>query len=207
MGTLRFAALHTRPTAVLDLTSLTVDAWRQLVPPCEAAFQAQMAHWCLDGQPRTARRSTTYTNCPLPTPEDRLLLILVSLQTYPLYIVHGRLCGRGHSQAHQWLHVRLVVRQAALRTLGDAPARALLALAIRRGVAATEAAALVVPAAGSPSPADLPAPAPGPASPLLATMAPNGASGAPRIRRSRRAVIAARKSATRCKTCCCSTPR
>jgi hypothetical protein len=197
MGTLRFADLPTRPTEVLDWTSLTVDALRQLVPPVEAAFQAQMAHWCLDGQPRTARRYTTYTNCPLPTPEDRRLLILVYLQTYPRQIVHGRLCGMGQSQAHQWRHVLGVVLQAARRTLGDAPARALLELAIRLGGAATDAAARVVPAEGSPSPADLPAPAPVPDSPLLATMAPNGASGAPRIRRSRRAVIAARKSAPR----------
>jgi hypothetical protein len=59
MGTLRFADLQTRPTEVLDLTSLTGDELRQLVPPFEAAFQAHMAHWRLDGQPRTARRYTT----------------------------------------------------------------------------------------------------------------------------------------------------
>jgi hypothetical protein len=39
-----------------------------------------MADWRLDGRPRTARRYTTYTNCPLPTPEDRLLFILVYLK-------------------------------------------------------------------------------------------------------------------------------
>jgi len=45
----------------LDLTSLTVDELRQLVPPFEAVFQAQMAQWRLDGQPRTVLRYTTYT--------------------------------------------------------------------------------------------------------------------------------------------------
>ncbi len=39
------------------------------------AFQAHMAAWRLDGKPRTARRFTVYQNCPLPTPEDRLLFI------------------------------------------------------------------------------------------------------------------------------------
>ena len=72
MGTLRFADLQTRPTEVLDLTSLTLDEFQRLVPPFEAAFEAHMAAWRLDGRPRTARRYTTYTNCPLPTPEDRL---------------------------------------------------------------------------------------------------------------------------------------
>jgi hypothetical protein len=61
---------------VLDLTSLTLDEFRRLVPSFEAAFQAHMAQWRFDGQPRTARRYTTYQTCPLPTPEDRLLCIL-----------------------------------------------------------------------------------------------------------------------------------
>ena len=145
MGTLRFADLQTRPTEVLDLTSLTVDEFQQLVPPFEAAFQAHMAEWRLDGKPRTARRYTTYQNCPLPTPEDRLLFILVYLKTYPLQVVQGRLFGMGQSKAHQWIHVLLVVLRATLRALGDAPTRSLTELAKRLGVAEAEAAAMVVP--------------------------------------------------------------
>jgi Helix-turn-helix of DDE superfamily endonuclease len=195
MGSLRFTDIQTRPTEVLDVTSLTLDEFQQLVPPFEATFQAHMAHWRLDGQPRTARRYITYTNCPLPTPEDRLLFILVYLKTYPLQVVQGRLFGMGQSKAHQWIHVLLVVLQATLRALGDAPSRSLTELAQRIGVAEANAAAVVV----SPTEADPPraAPAPAFASPLLATMAPNGASSAPRIRLSKRAVIAARKNATR----------
>lgn len=60
MGNLRFADIQTRRTDVLDLTSLTVDEFQQLVPRFEVAFQAHMADWRLDGQPRTARRYTTY---------------------------------------------------------------------------------------------------------------------------------------------------
>jgi DDE superfamily endonuclease len=203
MGTLRFADLQTRPTEVLDLTSLTVDEFRRLVPPFEAAFQVHMADWRLDGKPRTARRYTTYQNCPLPTPEDRLLFILVYLKTYPLQVVQGRLFGMGQSKAPQWIHALLVVLRATLRTLGDAPPRSLTELATRLGVAEAKAAVMVEPTEGSPPPSDLPtAVVPVPASPLLATMAPNGASSAPRLRLSRRAVIAARKSATRSKTCC-----
>ena len=121
MGSLRFADLQTRPTEILDLTSLTWAEFQPLVPPFDAAFQAHMADWRLDGHPRTARRYTTYQKCPLPTPEDRLLLILVYLKTYPLHVVHGRLFGMGQRKAHQWIHVLLVVLQATMRTLGDAP--------------------------------------------------------------------------------------
>ena len=177
------------------MTSLTLDEFRRLVPVFEGIFQAHMARWRLDGQPRTARRYTTYKNSPLPTPEDRLLFILVYLKTYPLQVVHGRLFGMGQSKAHQWIHVLLAVLQTTLRMLGDAPSRSLAELAHRLGVAEAEATALVVPTTEPPTLADLPDPTP--ASPLLAMMAPNGASSAPKTRLSRRAVRAARKSATR----------
>lgn len=49
------------------------------MPRFETAFQAHLTTWRLDGQPRTARRYPTDRNCPLPTPEDRLLLILIYL--------------------------------------------------------------------------------------------------------------------------------
>jgi hypothetical protein len=154
-----------------------------------------MAAWRLDGRPRTARRYTTYTNCPLPTPGDRLLFILVYLKTYPLQGVQGRLFGMGQSKAHQWIHGLLVVLRATLRGLGDAPTRSVQELAQRLGVAEATAAALVMPTAGPSPPTDPPAATPAPASPLLATTGPSGASSAPRIRLSKRAVIAARKSA------------
>jgi hypothetical protein len=195
MGTLRFADIQARSTEVLDLTSLTVDEFQRLVPPFEAAFQAHMASWRLDGQVRTARRYTTYKNCPLPTPEDRLFFILVYLKTYALQVVHGRLFGMNQSKANQWIHVLLVVLRATLRALGDAPSRSVQELAMRLGVAEADAHAMVAPTPEPPTPAAAPAPAP--ASPLLGTMAPNGVLRVPRIRLSRRAVIAARKSATR----------
>ena len=195
MGSLRSTDLQPRPTEVLDLTSLTLDALQRLVPPFEAAFQAHMAQWRLDGRPRTARRYTTYHNCPLPTLEDRLLFILVYLKTYPLQVVQGRRFGMGQSKAHQWLHVLLVVLQATLRTRGDAPTRSLTELAKRLGVAEAEATVLVAPRSEPLTPVEPPAPVP--ASPLFARRAPNGASSVPRIGLSRRAVTAARRNAIR----------
>src|SRR5919108_4622804 len=168
MGRLRFADLQTRPTEVLDLTSLTMAEFQQLVPPFEAAFQAHLARWCLDGRPRTARRDTTDKRCPLPTSEDRLLLILVYLKTSPLQVVQGRLFGMGQSTAHQWIHALLVVLQATRRMLGDAPTRSLTASAQRLGVAEADAAALVVPPERSSTLSDSPTAAP--RSPLVATM-------------------------------------
>ena len=130
---LRFADLQSRPTEFLDFTSLTLEAFQQLVSPFEVAFQAHMAAWRLDGKPRTSRQFAVYKNCPLPTPEDRLFFSLVYLKTYALQVVQGRLFGMGQSKANQWIHVLLPVLLAALRTLGDAPTRSLTALAQRLG--------------------------------------------------------------------------
>src|ERR1041385_4862630 len=143
MASVQFTDVQARPTEFLDLTSLTLDEFQQLVPPFEAAFQAHMATWRLDGKPRTARRFRVYTNCPLPTPEDRLLFILAYVKTYSLQVVQGRLFGMGQSKANQWSHVLLPVLLAARRPLGDAPARSLTALAQRLGVSEAAAAFVV----------------------------------------------------------------
>jgi Helix-turn-helix of DDE superfamily endonuclease len=127
MARLRFADVQSRPTELLDFTSLTLDEFQQLVPPFEAAFQTHMAAWRLDGKPRTARQFAVYKNCPLPTPEDRLFFLLTYLKTYSLQVVQGRLFGMGQSKANQWIHALLPVLLAALRTLGDAPARSVAA--------------------------------------------------------------------------------
>ena len=195
MTGLRFSDVHARPTELLDLTSLTGEEFHCLVPAFETAFHSRMATWRLDGKLRTARRFSVYQACPLPTAEERLLFVLVYLKTSPLQVVHGRLFGLGQSKANQWIHVLLPVLQAALTALGDTPSRTLAALAERLGVSAEAAAVLLPPAEPAPvSPAAV-APAP-PAPPLLPMTAPNGGSAAPRMRLSRRAVIAARKSVT-----------
>src|SRR5262250_1413306 len=179
MAGVRFTELQSRPLEFLDVTSLTLDEFQQLVPPFEAAFHARMAAWRLDGKPRTARRFTVYKNCPLRTPEDRLLFILAYLKTYALQVVQGRLFGMGQSKAHQWIHVLLPVLLAALRALGDAPARSLTALAQRLGVTEAAAAAVVTPLGGGPPPVAS-NPAAAPASPLVPMTARNGVLSGPK---------------------------
>jgi hypothetical protein len=201
MASVRCADMQSRPTEFLDCTSLTLDEFQQLVPPFEAAFQPHMAAWRLDGQPRTARPFAVDKHCPLPTPEDRLFFLLTSLKTYALQVVQGRLFGMGQSRAHQWIHVLLPALLAALRTLGDAPARALTALAQRLGVTEADAATMVAPLAEE-SALVVAVPAVAPASPLLPMTAPNGASSAPTTLLHRPRVRAARKKTTPSKTSC-----
>jgi hypothetical protein len=208
MAGVRYIDLQSRPTELLDFTSLTLEEFQLLVPSFEAAFQARMAAWRMDGKPRTARRFTVYKNCPLPTPEDRLFFLLTYLKTYTLQVVQGRLFGMVQGKANQWIHVLLPVLLAALRTLGDAPTRSLAALTQRLGVSEAAAAVMVTPRADELAPrADEPAPvAAAPASPLLPMTGRNGALSAPKTLLHRRHVRAARKETTPSKTSCSSIP-
>src|SRR2546427_1661070 len=205
MASIRFTDVQSRPTEFLDFTSLTLEEFQQLVPPFEAAFQARMAAWCLDGKPRTARQFAVYKNCPLPTPEERLFFLLTSLKTYALQVVQGRPFGMGQSKANQWIHVLLPALLAALRTLGDAPARSLTALAQRLGVSEADAATVITPLEEEAAPV-VAAPIAAPDSPLLPMTGPNGASSAPKTLLNRKRVIAARQETTRRKMSCWSMP-
>src|SRR6266446_4115017 len=201
MAGLRCTDLQSRPTEFLDCTSVTLEEFPQLVPPFEAAFHARMTAWRMDGKPRTARRFPVYQNCPLPTPADRLLFILVSLKTYALQVVQGRLFGMVQGKAHQWIHVLLPVLLVALRTLGDAPARSLTALAQRLGVTEADAAMVVTPLAEERAPMAA-EPAVTLASPLVPMTGRNDASSAPKTLLNRPTVRAAIKRTTQSKMSC-----
>ncbi len=205
MAGLRFTELQSRPLAFLDCTSVTLDEFQQLVPPFEAAFHTRMAVWRMDGKPRTARRFTVYKNCPLPTPEDRLLFILTYLKTYALQVVQGRLFGMVQGKANQWIHVLLPVLLAALRALRDAPARSLSALAQRLGVSAADAATVVTPLEEEPAHGGTD-PAAEAASPLLPMTGQNGGSSVPKTQLNSKRVIAGRKEITPSKMSCSSMP-
>src|SRR5689334_25345392 len=174
MAGVRFADVQCRPAEFLNLTSLTLEEFQVLVAPFEAAFQEPMAAWRLDGKPRTARRFTVYRTCPLATPQERLFFVLTYLKTCAVQVIQGRLFGMGQSKANQWIHVLLPALLAALRTLGDAPARCLTALARRLGMA--EAVAVVAASPEDPQPVSPPtAPVVGSLSPLLPMTGRNGA--------------------------------
>jgi hypothetical protein len=204
MAHVQFADVQDRPTEFLDVTSLTLDEFQQLVPPFEAAFQAPMAMWRLAGKPRTARRYSVYQHCPLPPPEARLLFLLTYVKTYSLQVVQGRLFGMGQSKANQWIHVLLPALLVAWRTLGDAPTRSLSALAQRLGVSEADAATVVAPLeAAAP---EVVASVAVLDSPLWPMTGRNGASSAPKTLLNRKRVRAARKETIPSKMSCWSMP-
>ncbi len=178
---MRYQDEKTKAYRILDLTSLTVDEFEQLVPPFEAAFVRYMHDWTMEGKRRTGRRYSQYANCPLPTPEDRLLFILSYLKVAALQVAHGALFGMTQSNANKWIHVLLVALHQSLLDLHDLPARHLRALEQR--LVELQASESVT----------TPTHATSPLSPFF-TMAPNAPSRAPKTKMSKARVIAARNS-------------
>ena len=123
------------------------------------------------------------------------------MKTYALQVVQGRLFRMGQSKANQWIHILLPALLAALRTLGDAPARSLTALAQRLGVSEVDAATVVTPLEEAPVPVVV-APAATPDAPLLPMTGRNGASSAPKTLLNRKKVIVGRRKTTPSKMSC-----
>jgi hypothetical protein len=190
---LRYRDIPPHTTDWLDLTSLTVDEFAALVPPFEAAFLGYMAAWTLHGRRRQSRRYTPYKHCPLPTPEDRLWFILISLKQHTIHMLHGRLFGMRQSKATQWIHVLLPVVRTTLRPLGDAPCRSVEALREPLGMDVPPLPLAVSPVADGPAATPT-------AAPLCVMTAPSAPCRAPMIRLNRTRGRAARKSGTCCQT-------
>src|SRR3954451_6500732 len=165
---LRYASEREKANQILNLTSLTVEEFEQLVEPFEQAFVRHMKVWTMEGKPRTARAYTPYTNSPLPTPEDRLLFVLTYLKVASLQVAHAALFGMTQPNANKWLHLLLIVLHQTLRDLGDAPARHLLALRERLAALETNDEQQAQLALETDDAAD--------AAPLFITMAPNDRS-------------------------------
>lgn len=169
---LRYAAERDKKYRILDLTSLTVEEFETLVAPFETAFLAHMQKWTLEGKPRTGRRYSQYANCPLPSPEDRLLFILTYLKQAPTQAFQGAAFSMGQPKANQWIGALLPALRTALARLGDLPSRNLSGLIERISNLSEQAVA----------------------TPFFTT-ALNAPSRGPKTRMNRSAVIVARKSA------------
>lgn len=174
---LRYQNVVGRETQLLDLTSLTSEEFTSIIEPFEQAFQEHMQQWTMSGKPRTQRSFSVYTNCPLPTPQDRLLFTLSYLKHAPRQTYHGATFGLIQSSVSTWLNILIPVLRNALRSAKLAPSRTLDELGARIGaIEDGEATA-------------------SPASPFF-TMAPSDPSRAPKTVVNRKTTGAARRTIT-----------
>src|SRR5439155_15590452 len=106
---MRYAEVSRKELKFLDLTSLTVEEFQQILPVFEERFRERMKNFRLDGKPRVGREYQPDVNCPLPTPEDRLFFIVVSMKNNPLQGLQGQMCNMPQNKANQWIHTFIMV--------------------------------------------------------------------------------------------------
>lgn len=110
----KYTDIRHQEQAFLDLTMLTAEEFHQLVPAFEKAFQEHVKEWCLSGKKRIGRRYVPQRNTALPTPEDRLLFILVYLRSHSLQESMQQI------KDDPWIYTLLLVLQTALKSLTNA---------------------------------------------------------------------------------------
>jgi hypothetical protein len=202
---MRYVEISQKERTFQDVTSLPIEVFKQLLSVFEEKFQERMKDLRLDGKPRIGRKHQTYANCPLPTPEDRLLFLLVYLKTNNLQVIHGELFGMPQNKTNQWIHTLLPVLQATLRTLGDVPARSMEELAQRLGRSVVLDLSLPTPEVPTVSLSTSDTSSPGikqekherVSPPLFAMMEQRDGSSARKTKMNRKAIIAARKNVIR----------
>ena len=167
-----------RAGSLRSMTGLTEAEFTALLPHFECAFVGSMQDRTIDGQPRTSRRYTTYTSCPLPTMADKLLFILTYVKQNPIQEIQGQLFGMSQSNANKWIHLLHPVLNRALADQQLLPARTADELAT---MLATQSRA-------------------GPAtSPLLCMTGPNAPSNARKMLKNSKSITVARRRVIRSK--------
>lgn len=119
------ACLH--PGVVRALTGLRAEEFARLLPAFTQAYTAaRQQAWA-----KRVRRRQPGGGCTghLPTPETKLLFILVYVRHYPLQHLQGLLFGISQPQACAWIHTLLPVLEAALGQVVTLPARPTATLA------------------------------------------------------------------------------
>ena len=110
-------------------TGLDMATFTGFLPHFTSAMEHYLNHSTLDGYIREGDRAITYTNSPLPTPQDRLLFILTYLKQNAIQEVHGQLFGMSQSNVSKWVPLLLDILNAALANQSLLPARTAAELA------------------------------------------------------------------------------
>jgi hypothetical protein len=126
----KFDAILQNERRLRALTGLPQATFTAFLPHFTAAMECYLARYTLDGYLREGDRTITYTNSPLPSPEDRLLFILTYLKQNAIQEVQGQLFGMSQSNVSKWVRLLLEVLSMALASQQLLPARTAQELAV-----------------------------------------------------------------------------
>jgi len=104
-------------------TGLDRTTFMTFLPHFAIAMEQYLSRSTLDGYIREGDRAITYTNSPLPTPDDRLLFILTYLKQNNIQEVHGQLFDMSQSNVSKWVRLLLDILEDALAAQRLLPAR------------------------------------------------------------------------------------
>lgn len=120
---IRYAKLVKNPSLFRSFTGLRIEAFQELLPAFEDAYDDDLAY--RDSQknrPRQRQRGGGRSS-QIPEMEDKLVFILVYFRFYPVQILQGFLFGLRQPQANDWIHRLTPILNAALGYEQQLPAR------------------------------------------------------------------------------------
>src|SRR5215210_2498204 len=120
---LAFSTLRRERRKFLAFTGLTLKEFRALLPAFTEAYGRKYTGHKTQAGKKRKRQAGGGRRGLLPTPERKLLFILVYLKSYPMQVVMGELFGISQAAANQWMHRLLPVLRDALTALGVRPVR------------------------------------------------------------------------------------
>lgn len=120
---LAFSTLRRERHKFLAFTGLTLKEFGALLPAFTEAYCRKYASHKTQAGKQRKRQAGGGRRGLLPTPEQKLLFILVYLKAYPLQVVMGELFGVSQAAANQWVHRLLPVLRDALAAIGVKPER------------------------------------------------------------------------------------
>ena len=107
----------------LDMTSLTLEEFEQLLPSFGKAWDEYQAEQDSKRKSKRKRKKGGGRKGNIKKTEDKLLFILTYHKTYPLQVVQGELFGMSQSQANHWIHVLSPILRKALAYEEKLPSR------------------------------------------------------------------------------------
>jgi len=118
-----YATLAKKPKLFLNFTGLSVQAFEQLLPAFEAAYETDLLR--RDEQRTTPRQRQRGGGRSSAVPEiaDKLVFILVYFRFYPVQVLQGFLFALSQPQANDWIHRLTPILNDALGYEQQLPAR------------------------------------------------------------------------------------
>jgi len=118
-----YAKLAKKPKLFRSFTGLSIQAFKQLLPAFEAAYETDLLR--RDEQRITPRKRQRdgERNSAVPEIADMLVFILVYFRFYPVQVLQGFLFDLSQPQANDWIHRLTPLLNDALGYEQQLPAR------------------------------------------------------------------------------------